>query len=93
MMFGTNHENLVAGLEAVRARLCGYIGERCDCKFGASGVGEQTGCPEVRQAIAYLNGEHESVIVWERLQEASAQRALKAIRIALEEAIGAEESA
>lgn len=47
------------GLEAVRLRLCPYCGPTCDCKFGSRdagrGLGEQTGCPELRQAIAALS--------------------------------------
>lgn len=27
----------------------------CDCKYGASGQGEQTGCPELRCVTALLN--------------------------------------
>lgn len=79
-MFGVNDERLIEGLEAIRKRLCVYPGPTCDCKFGASGKGEQTGCPEVRQAIEYLKGQHEQVIVWERSREDSAKHALERIR-------------
>jgi len=43
----------VADLEAVRQTLCGYVGDRCDCKYGrgdGSSYSEKTGCPEIRAA-------------------------------------------
>ena len=48
-------ERLADSLELLRQHLCGYVGQpTCDCKYGASGRGEQTGCPELRDAIDYL---------------------------------------
>lgn len=48
-------ERLAESLERLRQHLCGYVGQpTCDCKYGASGRGEQTGCPELRDAIDYL---------------------------------------
>jgi hypothetical protein len=62
-MFGTKKSELIKGLDAVRRRVCCYTGDPCDCKFGAYGdeakgapvyFGEQTGCPEIRQAATLL---------------------------------------
>ena len=47
-------QELIRALRFVRTCVCGYLGNRCDCKYGASGSGEETGCPEIRQAIALV---------------------------------------
>ncbi len=45
----------IALLERVRAaNVCAYATPGCDCKYGASLEGEQTGCPELRELIAML---------------------------------------
>lgn len=45
-------EATLAALKLAREAVCPYIGATCDCKYGASGKGEQTGCPELRTLIA-----------------------------------------
>jgi hypothetical protein len=48
-------ERVIEGLEALRRSICGYPQmNSCDCKYGASLRGEQTGCPELRYAISVL---------------------------------------
>lgn len=58
-------EEIILGLYKIRAMLCGYRPPDpenypientwfCDCKYGATGKGEQTGCPEVISAIEFL---------------------------------------
>jgi hypothetical protein len=62
-MFSKNKGFIVKGLRAVQKNLCRYFGDTCDCKYGAEDLkpfgtrswGEQTGCPEVRTAIAILS--------------------------------------
>ena len=49
-------DGVLLALECARKKCCGYVGDRCDCKFGVTedtfGIGERgTGCPELRQAI------------------------------------------
>jgi hypothetical protein len=56
VMFTITEDRLIEGLTRLGERHCQYAGgewisRRCDCKFGASFKGEQTGCPELRQAI------------------------------------------
>jgi hypothetical protein len=57
--------DIIEGLERVRkgvkkaqpyrmGGLCGYMGHLCDCKYGATLEGEQTGCPEVMVAAGVL---------------------------------------
>lgn len=61
-MTGTN-DLLLAGLERIGGELCSYMlpgndwtKVRCDCKYGGpKPQGEQTGCPEVRQAHRLLS--------------------------------------
>jgi len=45
------------GLEKLRKQLCGYgpNAKFCDCKYGATRQGEETGCPELRSAIWHLS--------------------------------------
>ena len=47
----------IDGLEKLRAKICGYgpKAKYCDCKYGASREGEETGCPELRSAIWLLS--------------------------------------
>ena len=58
-MFGQSQPRLVAGLMQVGDRLCQHGGgdwpRRCDCKFGASGQGEESGCPEIVAATALIH--------------------------------------
>lgn len=83
-MFGIEHGELVAGLEAIRQRLCCYytpnFEDRCDCKFGASGNGEQTGCPELRQAIMYLKGREAEVALARDLFEQNAKNTVAEVK-------------
>lgn len=66
--------DVVAALERLRLGLCTYMGDRCDCKYlPDEGVppssmslgrrGEQTGCCEVRAAIARIR-ELEQRVAW-----------------------------
>lgn len=56
-MFRLAQAELLNNLEDLRKRLCPYVGgTSCDCKYGASGKGEQTGCPELRAAMELLGG-------------------------------------
>jgi hypothetical protein len=46
---------VIEGAERVQRTICAYGGSvPCDCKYGASFKGEQTGCPELRDAIGLL---------------------------------------
>jgi hypothetical protein len=50
---------LIQAMELTRRfRVCAYMGETCDCKYGIKGDekpgDEQTGCPEMRDVIALL---------------------------------------
>lgn len=47
---------LIQALRLARKSCCAYMGDTCDCKFGASGTGEQTGCPELYALIDELEG-------------------------------------
>ncbi len=50
-------EQLIKRLETLRASLCRYVGNKCDCQFGFSSErphGKRTGCPEIRRAIQGL---------------------------------------
>ena len=64
-MFGINQSELLDGLSNLQERICGYCGPTCDCKYGIEKIknpiekmqyntSEQTGCPEVRQAMAMI---------------------------------------
>ena len=58
-MFIPEIEILIENLERLAGRLCEYshdgkLPSTCDCKYGASGVGEETGCSEVRAAIELI---------------------------------------
>ncbi len=57
-------DNLLAAIKVARKRACCYMGDTCDCKYGASDPdnydpltysGEQTGCPELREVIWLLH--------------------------------------
>ena len=52
-MFIVPIEELIANLEALRAKVCTYSGPTCDCKFGVNDR-EGTGCPELRQVLEML---------------------------------------
>jgi hypothetical protein len=54
-------------LERVRSTsVCTYAGPTCDCKYGHSFRGEQTGCPELRDLVAMLGALTDRD--WETLQ-------------------------
>lgn len=86
-MFGVTEEQLIDGLEAIRRRACVYgasLEESCDCKFGIGSTEgrpstEQTGCPELRQAIKLLQGKYEEIVVITLLNEQSAARTLREV--------------
>jgi hypothetical protein len=44
----------IAAVDRAQKTCCGYRGKKCDCKYGASGGSEQTGCPELRELGAML---------------------------------------
>lgn len=66
-MFGVSQRELIEGLEKTRKGVCAYMSTTCDCKYGGPEIndyigginhrksGEQTGCPEIRMAIAMLS--------------------------------------
>lgn len=59
-MFGVNKEQLVKGLCRLSCTLCGYLGNRCDCKYmqntdTLNSGSEATGCPETAMAAALIN--------------------------------------
>ena len=82
-MFGLDDDVLLENLETLRSSLCCYRGPTCDCKFGASRKGEQTGCPEIRQAIAYIAGQRDEVATTRDLFEQSAVKTLAKIKALL----------
>lgn len=54
---------ILDAIKAARRRACCYMGDTCDCKYGAvekdhmspfQYPGEQTGCPELRDVIWIL---------------------------------------
>lgn len=47
-------EEALKAIDCAREACCGYMGKTCDCKYGASGHGEQTACPELRELGAVL---------------------------------------
>lgn len=57
-MFYPEREELLQNINIFQKRVCGYKCTpdcKCDCKYGATGVGEKTGCPELRTVIALLS--------------------------------------
>ena len=54
MSFTVPQDELVANLLQMKKRICCYMGPTCDCKFGGTGIGEQTGCPEVSVAAKII---------------------------------------
>ncbi len=45
-------DELYDNIEKLRQRFCGYYpSTHCDCKYGSSGKGEQTSCPELRMVL------------------------------------------
>ena len=80
-------ENLIAGLTRVRDGLCCYApsSPTCDCKYGfnngpgltTAAGGEHTGCPEIRETIAFLTSlrglfEGDLLLTWENWSAANA---------------------
>ena len=61
MSFVLEKSELIEGLKKLGARLCSYTApgkewvSRCDCKFGGSGKGEETGCAEIRAAVKLIS--------------------------------------
>jgi hypothetical protein len=59
-MFLGSRDTVLEGLRQTGGRLCSYnfadtwVDGRCDCKYGASGKGEQSGCPELRSVYAIV---------------------------------------
>ncbi len=54
-------EEVLRAVDLARKSCCGYIGKTCDCKYGADGKGEQTGCPELRElgvVLSRITDEH-----------------------------------
>lgn len=78
-------QELIESLERLRKNVCVYLGSTCDCKYGGPPplathqkaimgmaphiIGEQTGCPELRSAIAFFTelSDQEWNDVWNRL--------------------------
>lgn len=76
-IFGVDKDELLAGLELIRQRLCCYGGPTCDCKYGASGKGEQTGCPELREAMVLVAEEFDKLTISKEFFEESSRNAMK----------------
>lgn len=63
MLYCSQKKQIIEVLEKLRKhKVCAYVGDRCDCKFGGEGLGpnkwnsgESNGCPELRQAIEILS--------------------------------------
>lgn len=53
-MFVESRENVLKVIKKLQEKHCGYVGDRCDCKYGGSFQDEQTGCPELRCIIKLL---------------------------------------
>jgi len=59
-MFGIEKSRLKINLEKIRSKLCSYVGNYCDCKYGKedqepSNRSERfSGCPELRQVLGIL---------------------------------------
>jgi hypothetical protein len=53
-VFGIKRKKLINNIENIRKRLCCYMGPRCDCKYGGTGQGESTGCPELYMVLNLL---------------------------------------
>lgn len=89
-MFGVTDDELIANLERMRSRACVYGSdldgprERCDCKYGGSGTGEQTGCPELRQAIKILQGKRDEVHVSSLMREQTARDTLAQVMLTID---------
>jgi hypothetical protein len=78
-IFGVERDELLAGLERIRLRLCCYMGPSCDCKYGATGKGEQTGCPEIREAMVLVAEEFDKLTLTKELFEENATTAMSRI--------------
>jgi len=71
LMDMTKKEQVIELLKFIRKeRVCAYLGNRCDCKFGINlevkdrvMSGESNGCPEMYQIIDFL--EHLPDKAWE----------------------------
>lgn len=82
------NEELAAALEAVRRRICGYGGNRCDCKYGLRPddrprTSEATGCPELTEVINRLLHRPESFM---GIPTIDVEPVLKAIEVAASKA-------
>ncbi len=66
MYISSTIKTKIAALKLARKAVCCYSCDTyCDCKYGATGIGEQTGCPEIRELIYEL----ESIDVDETYQK------------------------
>ena len=59
-LFGIRQADLIKNLRQMGDRICSYgpLGQwprRCDCKYGATGEGEESGCPELALATTLIN--------------------------------------
>jgi hypothetical protein len=54
MPFYPRQHELLEALQRMQVEACTYMGSTCDCKYGAGGRGEETGCPELRTCIALV---------------------------------------
>jgi hypothetical protein len=89
VIFGLSDEELIENLEALRKKLCCYIGETCDCKFMSLNgqphmTSETTGCCEIRQAIELIKGQRDEVLTQAQLFEDTALKRLHSIRQVIE---------
>jgi len=53
-MFTRPREEALRNLKKMQQEACLYNNTPCDCKYGASGSREETGCPELRTVIKML---------------------------------------
>ena len=66
-MFVSSRTPVYEALQKLLKNICSYGGGKvCDCKYGFSSKGEQTGCPELRCALEVLrlitDEEYENII-------------------------------
>ena len=55
--FGVDRDRLVEGLQALSKRVCGYMRQPCDCKYGIreQRESEKSGCPEAALAAHLIS--------------------------------------
>jgi len=57
-MFYGEKDEVRTALDIMQKKVCCYVGEFCDCKYGFTGkaeYGEQTCCPELRTVVELLD--------------------------------------